>query len=159
MGACSSIAQIPVSVPTSAPASIGPYDGEWTASGVAADGRSLTADFTVKNSAITSFTYTYAGLNGLSCTGIDHLLIPESERPKITNGAFSSTLGDDLVARGSFSSGSAASGHILAEWKGRINCSTTIEADWTAAKSAPPAQAAAAAPVVVSWCGQNVNCR
>ncbi len=43
--------------------------------------------------------------------------------------------------------------------EGRINCSTTIEADWTATKSTPPAQAAAAAPVVVSWCGQNVNCR
>ena len=37
--------------------------------------------------------------------------------------------------------------------------STTIEADWTAVRSASSAQTAVVAPVVLTWCGKNVNCR
>ena len=159
LGACSTNPRSLPSSPTTVAAPTGPYDGNWIGEGHASDGRPITVSFTVRSAAIVSFLYTYPGLNGLPCTGIQHQLIPVDAQPKIENAAFSAKFGDDLTADGSFSSPDAAIGHISAEWKGRQNCTTTIEGNWTAAKSAPPAQTAAVAPVSLSWCGKNVNCR
>ncbi len=119
----------------------------------------MAVAFAIRAGAITSFTYTYAGMDGTSCSGIDHQQIPVDAQPKIANDGFSSRFGDDLTASGSFSSPDAASGHISVEWKGRPNCSATIEADWMAMKSMPAAQTTTPVPVTASWCGTNVNCR
>ena len=159
LAACSSTAPTPASVPANIASIAGPYDGSWTGKGSSADGRTITLAFTVKADAFTSFTYTYLGVDGTTCTGIDHQQIPAGSQPKIVNGDFSYKFGDDLTASGSFVTHDGASGHILAQWKGRLNCSATIEADWTAVKSPPPPPVAAVAPVSVSWCGKNVNCR
>ncbi len=160
LAACSSAARTaPTPGPTNVASVTGPYDGSWTGKGTSPDGRSITVAFAVRGGSITSFTYTYAGLDGTSCTGIDHGQIPPSLQPKIVNAQFSDVFGDDLKANGSFSSPGAASGRVFAQWKGRLNCSATIEADWTAVKAPPPALAAVIAPVSVAWCGKNVNCR
>ncbi len=122
----------------------------------------MTVLFTVRSDAITSITYTYPGLDGTPCTGFAHDQIPPGQQPPIAGARFSGTLGDDLTdnlrASGSFSSNGAASGHIFAEWKGRLNCSATIDAAWAATKLPPPPAAQAAAPVTNAWCGKNVHC-
>jgi hypothetical protein len=88
----------------------GPYDGKWTGKWMSADGRSISLVFAIQSSAFTSFTYTYAGLNGLSCTGIAYEQIPTGQQPKIVNGSFSDTFGADLIASGKFPTQDAAAG-------------------------------------------------
>ena len=75
----------------------------------------------MRSGAIVSFTYTYLGRDGTSCTGIDHEQIPVGAQPRIAGGKFSDKFGEGLNASGSFSSDNAASGHIFAQWKGRLN--------------------------------------
>ncbi len=159
LGACSTLARPTAPVPTNVALPSSPYDGAWAGTGTSADGRLITINFTVRAGAIASFTYTYAGRDGTSCTGIAHEQIAPEAQPRITGAKFSDQFGDDLTANGSFSSDSAASGHVFAQWKGRLNCSTIIEADWIATKSPPPPPVAAVAPVTSAWCGKNVNCR
>ena len=159
LGACSSLTRLPAAPSPTVAAPSGPYDGQWSGKGTSPGGRSIAVNFTIQHGAITSFTYTYVGLDGTSCTSIAHILIPPAEQPKVANGRFSDVFGEDLTASAWFPSGSSASGHIFADWKGRLNCSAAIEADWSAVRALPPAQAAAAAPVTTAWCGKNVNCR
>jgi branched-chain amino acid transport system permease protein len=159
MAACSSAARTSQPATTAPVAAGGPYDGVWTGQGTSPQGRSISISFTVRNNAITSFTYTYSGLNGTSCTGIDHEQIPPASQPRVSSGEFSTVFGDDLTASARFSSPASASGHILAQWQGRLNCSATIEANWNATRSPLPEQARAIAPASVAWCGKNVNCR
>ncbi len=159
LGACSSLAHPTAAAPTSVAVLGGPYDGAWTGNGTTSDGRSITVAFMVQRNAITSFTYTYLGLDGTSCTGIDHEQIPPDAQPKIVEGKFSDKFGDDLTASGTFTSDRLASGHVFAQWKGRLNCSATYDANWQGEKLPPPPVVAAIAPVSVSWCGKNVNCR
>lgn len=162
LAACSSVARPTAPPPQLAALTAGPYDGRWTGKGATPDGNAVTLVFVVQSGAFTSFTYTYTGLDGTSCTGIAHEQIPLGQQPKIINAGFSGEFGDDLsdnlTASGTFPTHDTASGHLFARWKGRLNCSATIDANWTAVKAAPPAQAKAAAPVSVAWCGRNVNC-
>ncbi|HEX8991434.1 MAG TPA: ABC transporter permease [Anaerolineales bacterium] len=159
LGACTSTARTPAPSATNVSLPASPFDGDWSGTGDSTSGRLITIAFTVQAGAITSFTYTYPGLNGLACTGIDHQQIPPQAQPKVVNSGFSNSFGDDLTASGSFSSDRAGSGHVSIQWKGRMNCSATLDANWTGVKSPPRAQAAAVAPVSVAWCGKNVNCR
>ncbi|MGE5072020.1 MAG: ABC transporter permease, partial [Anaerolineae bacterium] len=158
LGACSSLASTPRVSPTNVPPASGPYDGQWTGKGTAAGGRSIDVIFTIRSSAITSITYSFTGHNGLTCTGIEHQLLRADQQPKVTSAGFANKFGDDLVASGSFSSQNKASGHIFIDWKGRLNCMTTIEADWTATRTPLPAPAPAATPLIVAWCGASTNC-
>lgn len=136
----------------------GPYDGLWQGAGTSAEGREVGVRFTVQGGEITSFFYSYLGVDGVQCTGIEHSLIPSGSRPQIVDGGFQADLPPDLSVNGDFSSSEAASGHINLDWVGRVNCSASLEADWTAsrAKASGPA---GSGPVSASWCGQNVDCR
>ncbi len=162
LSACSSAARTPVASPTTVAAPAGPYDGRWTGQGTSADGRPVTLLFTVQSGAVVSLMYTYPGLDGTPCTGFDHEQIPPGQQLRIADARFSGKLGDDLsdnlTASGAFSSANAASGHIFAQWKGRLNCSAIIDANWTAARLPPPAEAKASAPATNAWCGKNVQC-
>src|SRR5512146_680768 len=94
LGACSPAVRAPVSTPSNIAVSSGPYDGQWTGQGRSADSRPITLAFVIRDNAFTSFTYTYAGVDGTSCTGIDHQQIPAASQPKIADGAFSYKFGD-----------------------------------------------------------------
>ncbi|HTP00962.1 MAG TPA: hypothetical protein VMJ64_06275 [Anaerolineales bacterium] len=160
LGACTTRApSIAVSTPTSAALSPGPHDGSWAGQGKTADGTPVTLVFTVTGDAVSSFTYTYPAQDGTVCTGIDHLQIPVVAQPRIIGDKFSNTFGEDLTASASFPSDQASTGHLSIQWKGRLNCSAALDADWTAVKTIPPPQAAVAAPLTSSLCGRNVNCR
>src|SRR5512135_1573301 len=112
--ACSSAAHTPASAPTAVAVAASPYDGVWNGNGASPQGRAVSVKFSVSGGAITSFTYTYTGLDGTSCTGIGHEQIPPAVQPKIVDAAFSNVFGDDLTASGKFSSPDEASGHIFA---------------------------------------------
>lgn len=114
--------------------------------------------FTVKGGAVTSFIYNYMGVLGLECTGIDHSLILPESQPHIQNNSFSQKFGDDLTADAAFASNESASGRISIVWKGRANCMTTLQADWTATKQ-QAVQTTIVAPAPTTWCGKNVDCR
>lgn len=136
---------------------ISPYDGLWQGSGLAADGREVGVQFTVEGGGIVSFFYTYPGVDGVQCTGIGHSLIPPASRPQIADDAFNASLLPDLKANGIFDSTTSASGHIAFNWLGRVNCTASLEADWTATKG-QAAQTTVAAPLTIAWCGKNVDC-
>ncbi len=159
--ACSSTAQVPTPAPTTVSANVSPYDGDWQGQGTAQDGRVITIKFMVQDGAISSFVYSYPdNINVVACTGLGHTLIPIDSRLRIQNNSFAQTFGPDLTADGIFSSSNSASGHISIVWEGRyINgCNANYQTTWTATKGQQVAQAAAAAPVTVSWCGKNTNC-
>ena len=123
-------------------------------------GRQVTVGFRVRAGAIVSFTYSYRGRNGLTCTSIEHQQISTNLQPKIGEAGFTASLGEDLDRRWIILFGEAGDWSYLAgEWKGRYNCSMTIETDWTASKSQSSAQSSVVAPVTSSWCGKNVSCR
>ena len=44
----------------------------------------------------------------------------------------------DLFANGSFPSSDSASGHIALSWVGRVNCTASLEADWSASRACVP---------------------
>src|SRR5581483_734173 len=158
LAACAPSVQTPTLVPTRVSTSASPYDGDWKGKGTAQDGREITVIFTIKEGAVTSFVYNYMGALGLECTGIDHSLIPPESQPRVQNNSFSQKFGDDLTADATFTSSDSASGHISIVWKGRANCQTSLQADWTATKQ-QAVQTTTAAPVTSTWCGKNVNCR
>ena len=61
---------------TASPTFSSPYDGPWTGSGVAQDGRKITIQFTIQGGAISSITYIYLRPDNIPVTGIDHNVIP-----------------------------------------------------------------------------------
>ncbi len=115
----------------------------------------------MQGGAISSFIHSYPKAdNSISCTNFDYTVIPADSQPRITNNSFSQTFGSDLTADGTFTSSGSATGHISITWQGRYTsgCIATLQAAWTATKQ-QVAQTTVAAPVTITWCGKNVNCR
>jgi hypothetical protein len=140
------------------PHALSPYDGSWSGSGVADNGKVISLTLTVADSVVTGVAYNFAGTNGLPCTDSSHDPFPAGSRPPITNSAFAYS-DSSLTISGTFSSPSAVAGEFSLLWAARYDyCNGAYHATWSAAKLAPAA-AAPAAPVTVSWCGINVNCR
>jgi branched-chain amino acid transport system permease protein len=161
LSACSSSIQSPTSVPTTISTSTSPYDGSWEGSGTAQDGRTVMVKFTVQGGAISSFTYIYPRPDNIPCTGIDHEVISLGSQPRIVNASFSQVFGPDLTADGTFTSPTAASGHISMVWQGRAylnSCNAYLHAAWTASKQQAAQTVTVAAPVASAWCGKNTNC-
>ena len=144
--------------PAPAWADSGPYDGAWSGSGLAANGRVITITFSVANSALTGLSYTFTGTNGLPCTDSSRDPLPAAGHAPLAGDSF--TYADaSLAITGTFNSPSAAAGEIDLDWAARYAyCNGHYHVQWTAAKQAA-ATVAPAAPVTTSWCGINVNCR
>ncbi len=141
-----------------ASAASGPYDGTWSGTGTTADGKAISLSFTVASSALTGVGYHFTGTNGLPCTDNLHDPLPSGARVAVTGAAFAYA-DASLAITGTFSSPSAAAGEFDITWNDRYpSCNGHYHAQWTATPTAATT-VAPAAPVTVSWCGLNVNCR
>ncbi len=147
-------------IPTHAllPLPPGPYDGAWSGSGTTADGHVISLTLTVSNTALTGIAYQFPGTNGLPCTDPSRAPFRGGASVPLTNGAFSYS-DTGLTISGTFNSPNTASGQFGILWAARYAyCNGQYDAHWTATKDVPVV-VAPAAPVTVSWCGLNVNCR
>ncbi len=161
LAGCSSVTQVPTSAPTNVAVNASAYDGEWAGAGTTQDGREIDVNFNVKDSVLSSFTYTYTSQQGVRCTSIPFEQVPLESYPKVLNGAFAAKLSSTLSISGKFDSDTSASGSlsfIEVEAARRQGCSANVSVQWTAAKK-QEVQTALTTPLVSSWCGQNVNCR
>lgn len=141
------------STPTPA-ATPGPYDGQWTGSGLTPAGKTIDLVLTVQDSGLSAATYSFIGQDGVPCTNLVYNLLPQETRPKITGQRLSAPLGEDLSLAADFGSGSSASGTLKVNWQGRQNCTIRFETNWTAQKTTQPAAAPAAPrPAPNPWCG------
>ena len=157
LAGCRPASASPTPTPVIAAASSA-YDGLWQGAGVSPEGRAIGVRFTVQGGEINSFFYSYLGVDGVQCTGIEHSLIPPAQRPRILGDEFSADLPPDLKISGTFHSNASASGRVSFAWVGRVNCTASLEAAWTASKVVQ-AGSGPAGPVSSAWCGQNVDCR
>ncbi len=138
-----------------------PLDGSWQGGGQTQSGRVITVTFQVAAGRIISLGYSYRGLAGLPCSRIDHLSIPVSDQPRIDGDRFSARPGSDLTIQGVFSGTRQASGDITINWQGRLSCSASLQAGWTAHRlpGTPNAGGALEQPArPAGLCGVGVNC-
>lgn len=134
--ACSSRTSSPVTpLPGLKPSSL---DGEWKGIGTSSENRSFTITFTVTDQKLAGILYSFAGLDGITCTGVEYGSIPEAQRPQIVNGNLTASLGGDFIMEADFPDKETASGTLVIHWLARQpRCNGDYEIQWTAQKSIP----------------------
>ena len=135
-----------------------PPNGSYSGAGTTADGHVISVTLTVTEAGVTGIAYRFQGTNGLPCTDPSRAPFLNGASVPITNGVFAYS-DTSLTISGTFSSPSAAAGELSILWADRYAyCNGQYQLHWTATRDAPVV-VAPAAPVTVTWCGINVNCR